>query len=126
MKNTRTLTPIFGLLATAVYAFAQTPPAPPRPAAAPRPMTAPTPMAAPEPMPAMAPFAPTAPDAPLPPMAYISDLDEQMVAARAMVLSPEMQDKIQEAREMAQRAREDMRYQVNINNDVRLEIENQM
>ena len=124
MKIIRTLTPIFGLLATAAYAIAQTPPAPPRPAAAPRAMPAPTPMAAPEPMPAMAPLAPMPPEAPLPPMAYIGDLDEQMVAARAMVLSPEMQDKIEAAREQVERMRTDMRYE--INNDVRLEIENQV
>jgi len=61
-----------------------------------------------------------APDAPLPPMAYIADLDEQMAAARAMVLSPEMQDKIEAAREQVERMRTDMRYE--INSDVRLEI----
>ena len=125
MKNIRTLTPIFGLLAMAVHAFAQTPPAAPRPAAAPRPMIAPTPMA--EPMPAAAPMPAVAPMAPL---AYIGDAEMQ--EARAMVFSADMQDKIDAAREQAERAREQMRYQVDnnlkfeFNNEMRFEFENQI
>ena len=119
MKNIRTLTPIIGLLATAVYAFAQTPPVPPRPAAAPLPLAAPTPAAAPEPMPAAAPLAPMPPMAP---MAYIDDWDLQ--EAKRMAISPDMQDKIEAAREQVERMKLDMRYE--IDSDIRAQINSQV
>jgi hypothetical protein len=140
MKNIRTLTPIFGLLATAVYAFAQTPPAPPRPAAAPRPMAAPTPLAVPEPMPAMAPLAPLEPMTPMPamaPMAYIGDLDlqeakamarEQAEAAREQFerMKIDMRfdhDRVEAARDQVERMKLDMRHEIDA--DVQMQVQAQ-
>jgi len=60
----------------------------------------------------------------MPPMAYMLDLDSDMVEARAMALSPEIQDKIEAAREQLENMRTDMKYQMN--EDVRWQIENQL
>ena len=96
MNYTRTLTPICGLLATALLAFAQT--APPAPPAAPAPMPAP---------------APLAPLPPMPPMNIdLGDLDAQISLAREMALSPELQDRMEAAREQVERMRIDMQDKV--------------
>jgi hypothetical protein len=91
MNYSRTLTPICGLLATALLAFAQT--APPAPAA-------------PAPRPAAAPVAPLPPT---PPMDIdLGDLDAQISMAKEMTLSPELLDQIEAAKEQVGRMKLDI------------------
>ena len=125
MNYSRTLTPVCSLLATALLAFAQTPT--PRAAAAP---PAPpdaweqTPTPAPAPRPALAPMAPMAPMPPMPPMELITpaaamaamdidlgDLDAQIAMAKELTMSPELQDQIAAAKEMAGRMKLDLQGQ---------------
>src|ERR1039458_9628106 len=92
MNYSRTLTPVCSLLATALLALAQTPASVP----APRPMALPMP----------------APVAPLPPIPRLDidlgDLDVQISMAKEMTLSPELQDQIDAAKEIAGRMKLDM------------------
>jgi ribosomal protein L10 len=92
MNYFRTLTPICGLLATALLAFAQT--APPAPVPRPAPILAP---------------APVAPLPPLPPLDIdLGDLDAQISMAKEMTLSPELLDQIEAAKEQVGRMKLDI------------------
>src|SRR5664280_2861282 len=106
-----TLKPICGLLATALLAFAQTPapravPAPPPPDAWEQ---TPAPVPRPMPMPMPTPVAPLPPLPPLPPVDIdLGDLDVQISMAKEMMLSPELLDQIEAAKEQVGRMKLDI------------------
>ena len=122
MNYSRTLTPICGLLATALLAFAQTaPPAPaPRPPAAPPARDAWEQTPAPSPRPAAAPMAPTPPMPPMEPMTPMAgmapmaiemgDLDLLISLEKEMTsrYDPDLQDKLESAREQVGRMKLDL------------------
>jgi hypothetical protein len=108
MNYTRTLTPICGLLATALLAFAQT--APPAPPAVPAPMPAPAPAPA-----------PLAPLPPIPPIDIdLGDINAQVSMAMDMVMSPELQDQMEAAREQVERMKIDVQDKVFANDEMML------
>ena len=122
MNYSRTLTPICGLLATALLAFVQTaPPAPaPRPPAAPPARDAWEQTPAPSPRPAAAPMAPTPPMPPMEPMTPMAgmapmaiemgDLDLLISLEKEMTsrYDPDLQDKLEAAREQVGRMKLDL------------------
>jgi hypothetical protein len=125
MNYSRTLTPVCSLLATALLAFAQTPPpAAPAPPAPPD-VWVQTPVAPLPPTPPMAPMAPLPPMdvvAPMAPMDIdLGDLDIQISMARDLMLNPELQDQIEAAKEQIGRMKLDIKEQAkDMANAVRL------
>lgn len=108
MSYSRTLTPVYSLLATALLALAQTP----LPAPAPRPAVAPM-----APMPPMPPMPPMSPTPPLPPIDIdLGDLDEHMSLAREMAkemterFKPELEYQLEAVREQVGRMKLDLAF----------------
>ncbi len=97
MDYSRTLTPVCSLLATALLAFAQTPPPPAAAPPAPPAALEQTPAAPAAPQPAPAPMAPLAPLPPLPPMDI--DLGD---------INPDIQIKLDAVREQVEHMKFDM------------------